>query len=247
MELRPGYREWTPPDALTPAVSCLWTSVAQDSGPTLVLPDGCTDLIWSPGVGTMVAGPDTGPAPSGSPRPGMLLVGLRLRPGAGGAVLGLPLSELRDQRVDLADVLPAAARRLPGDLSAGVALGRLTALVTERLADGAPDGLAVAAAGRLAATRCAAPSRTGELAAGLGVSERQLRRRCLDAVGYGPKTLHRILRFRRFVSLVDDRGTPLDLASAAATAGYADQAHLSRETVRLAGLTPTALIRERRG
>jgi len=245
VELRPGYREWAPPEALAPAVSCLWTSVAQGGGPMLVLPDGCTDLIWQPGAGTVVAGPDTGPAPS-EPVPGTLVVGVRLRPGAGGAVLGMPLSELRDQRVELAEVIPAADRRLPGDLSEGVALGRLTALVGARLAEAPPDGLAVAAASRLAAAQDGRSSRTGELAAELGVSERQLRRRCLDAVGYGPKTLYRILRFRRFVSLVD-AGAPFDLAQAAAVAGYADQAHLTRETGRLAGLTPTALIRERRG
>ncbi len=32
---------------------------------------------------------------------------------------------------------------------------------------------------------------------------RQLRRRCHAAVGYGPKTLQRVLRFRRFVSRID--------------------------------------------
>jgi AraC-like DNA-binding protein len=240
MELRPGYREWAPPRDLRPVVSCLWTSVTQTGEPTIVLPDACSDLIWQQGSGAFIAGPDTGPFPSALP-PGTLLVGVRLRPGAGGPILGLPLAELRDQRVDLADVLPLFAGRLPGDLSAGAALAQLMSMVTELAAGRAPDPLVSQAARVLAASA----GSTGELARDLGVSERQFRRRCQDAVGYGPKMLHRILRFRRFVSQVDAAQDRMDLAQVAAEVGYADQAHLTRESVRLAGLPPTALVRVR--
>ena len=54
-----------------------------------------------------------------------------------------------------------------------------------------------------------------------------------------------MLRFRRFVSLVDATAGATDLAAAAITSGYADQPHLTRETVQLAGLPPAALIRAR--
>jgi AraC-like DNA-binding protein len=242
MELRPGYREWPPPRELRPAVSCFWTSVVQSGEPTIVLPDACTDLIWQQGVGAFIAGPDTGPVPSALPA-GTMLVGVRLRPGAGGPVLGLPLTELRDRRVDLADLHRESAQRIPGDLTAGAALAQLTTLVTSLAADGSPDPL-VSRAARVLAT---SDDHTSDLAGDLGVSDRQFRRRCQDAAGYGPKTLHRILRFRRFVSTLDAAEARLDLAQVAAEAGYADQAHLTRETVRLAGLTPTALARTRRG
>jgi AraC-like DNA-binding protein len=79
----------------------------------------------------------------------------------------------------------------------------------------------------------------------LDVSERQLRRRCQAAVGYGPATLRRVLRFRRFVSWADAGAPGGDLATIAAELGYADQAHLTRECTRLAGQTPTALIAAR--
>ena len=78
----------------------------------------------------------------------------------------------------------------------------------------------------------------------LGIGDRQLRRRFLDAVGYGPKTLERILRFQRFLRLAQDDG---DLARLALDAGYADQAHLTRECTRLAGLPPAALLAEGAG
>jgi AraC-like DNA-binding protein len=71
-------------------------------------------------------------------------------------------------------------------------------------------------------------------------------------VGYGPATLRRVLRFRRFVSWADagrgakDPAGGEDLAGVAFALGYADQAHLTRECVRLAGVTPAALVAARR-
>ncbi|MGA7173159.1 MAG: helix-turn-helix domain-containing protein, partial [Candidatus Dormiibacterota bacterium] len=74
----------------------------------------------------------------------------------------------------------------------------------------------------------------------IGVSERQLLRRCLAAIGYGPKTLDRILRLQRAFS----RSLPVStLADLAVDSGYADQSHLSRECRRLAGLTPSDLFK----
>jgi AraC-like DNA-binding protein len=83
------------------------------------------------------------------------------------------------------------------------------------------------------------------LSSSLYISERQLRRRTLAAVGLAPKTLQRMLRFQRFLALSYVAGhTRADLAALAAAAGYADQPHLSRESLRLAGMTPAALLRD---
>ncbi len=84
------------------------------------------------------------------------------------------------------------------------------------------------------------------VAADLGISERQLHRRCVATVGYSPVLLRRVLRFRRFVSRIDTGEACGDLAGLAAEAGYADQAHLTRESRELAGLPPAALARLRR-
>ena len=231
-----GYREWAPPPALRPVLACLWSS--RDQPATLVLPDGCSDLIWQQGHGAFMAGPDTGPAPAGPV--GTVLVGVRFRPGAG-EMLGVPLSEVRDQRVDLADLRPELARALPPDLDPGQVAARLTRLAGRLADDGQPDR-AVLQACRLLARPAA---HAHEVAADVGLSPRQLRRRAEVAVGYGPKLLQRVLRFRRFVSLVDATAGATDLAAAAITSGYADQPHLTRETVQLAGMPPAALIRAR--
>jgi AraC-like DNA-binding protein len=71
-----------------------------------------------------------------------------------------------------------------------------------------------------------------------GLSERQLHRRCLPLFGYGPKTLARVLRFDRALALAR-AGRPF--ADVASSAGYADQAHLSREVRALAGVPLRAL------
>jgi AraC-like DNA-binding protein len=247
MGIAAGYREWAPPPALRSALACLWSSRVP-AGPaqpetlpdTLVLPDGCADIIWQHGHGAFVAGPDTGPSPA-PVRPGAVLVGVRFRPGVGGGLLGLPLSDVRDQRIDVADLRPDLDRALPADLNPDQVAARLIGL-TGQLAEASSADRAVRRACHLLASPAA---RTGDVSDEVGLSPRQLRRRCEAAVGYGPKMLQRVLRFRRFVSLVDAAGGATDLAEAAVTSGYADQPHLTRETVQLAGLTPAALIRAR--
>ena len=240
VKITAGYREWAPPPALRPLLACLWSSREQPS--TLVLPDGCADVIWQYGHGAFVAGPDTGPVPAPA-KPGAVLVGVRFRPGAGGDLLGVPLSELRDRRVDLADLRPDLDQALPADLDPDQVTGRLTQLSAQLAGAGSgPPDPAVRAACRLLASPAA---RAEDVAEQVGLSPRQLRRRCEAAVGYGPKMLQRVLRFRRFVSLIDATGGAADLAGAAVTSGYADQPHLTRESVQLAGLPPAALIRAR--
>jgi transcriptional regulator GlxA family with amidase domain len=76
----------------------------------------------------------------------------------------------------------------------------------------------------------------------VGLGERQLRRRVERAVGYGPATLVRVLRFQRFLGLAEADGGQSTLARLASDAGYADQAHLARECRRLSGLPPSELL-----
>jgi methylphosphotriester-DNA--protein-cysteine methyltransferase len=81
-----------------------------------------------------------------------------------------------------------------------------------------------------------------EVAAELGVTGRQLRRIVLLEIGLAPKVYQQVVRLQRFVRAVD-AGAPL--AAAAATAGYADQPHMTRDVRRFSGLTPARLTQER--
>jgi AraC-like DNA-binding protein len=237
------YRELPASRDLYSLVACRWVRrapVDAGNGSTLVLPDGCVDLIWRNGE-LMLAGPDRTAHPS-PVRPGETILGLRMRPGVAGAVLGLPASEVLDGRHPLEDVMGqrvGVLRELLGEASAeDEAFALLEGLVSSQVHDSGPDPLVLAATRRLGFPG----SRVEELADALGISDRQLRRRFHDAVGYGPKTLDRVLRFRRLVSQAPAVAAgDGDLARIAADLGYADQAHMTRDCVRLSGLPPARL------
>ncbi|NUP23844.1 MAG: helix-turn-helix transcriptional regulator [Streptomyces sp.] len=202
----------------------VWTNATSGAG--LVLPDGCMDLLWHDGR-LLVAGPDTRAyVTEGAPS---TWVGLRFRPGGAPAFFGVPACELRDLRVELAELWPAAeVRRLQGRV-AGAAdpVAALEEVALERAAS-PMDPLLNHLVEALRAGRPVAV-----VADELGLGARQLHRRSLAAFGYGPKTLARILRMRRALALARG-GVPF--AETAARAGFADQAHLARDVKELAGL-----------
>lgn len=210
------------------AGAVVWTNSPAGGGVRPVLPDGCMDLLWSEGR-LLVAGPDTRPyLPEG---PARSWTGVRFFPGTAPALLGVPAHELRDLRVELADLWPAASvRRLCGRLAASPDPARaLEDIALHRAAGtGAPDPLPRRVVECLEAGRTVAAT-----AAALGLGERRLHRLCLTAFGYGPKTLARVLRLQRALALARS-GTPY--AQTAVRAGYADQPHLAREVRRLAGM-----------
>jgi AraC-like DNA-binding protein len=210
------------------AGAVVWTNTPSDSGVGRVLPDGCMDLLWHEGR-LLVAGPDTRAYVADGE--GGTWVGVRLYPGTAPALLGVPAYELRDRRVDLADLWPAGeVRRLTARVNAAAdpASGLEDLALRRATAAAPPDPLL---------RRIVAASHAGRPVAAtadeLGLGARQLHRRSLAAFGYGPKTLARILRLQRALALARG-GVPF--ADTAARSGYADQAHLARDVKELAGL-----------
>jgi hypothetical protein len=245
--MQPTYRERAPHPALARHVRCVWAAVARPAADprAAVLPDGCADVVWTPGRAPWIAGPDTGPQRESLPE-GALVVGVRFHPGAADVALGAALPALVNARPALAALWPARAARavadaLEGAPGADVAMDALeTALAPHLVRAPQPDPLVAAAVAeiRRAVARGARP-RHGEPNAS---AARRLRRRFAAAVGYGPKTFERVVRFQRFRALARrEGGRSLGLADLAAACGYADQAHLARECRRLAGLPPAAL------
>lgn len=220
----------------------VWSRGTAPGGSARVLPDGCMDLILLPGE-ALVAGPDTR-AHLVADRQGARVTGLRLPPGTGPRVFGVSARELRDQRAPLAALWPGSAvrelvERAGESADPGAVMERFAAarLAEERRA--ARDPYAVAVVEEIVSALRAGTG-VAQTASRVGLSERQLHRRCLDAFGYGAKTLARVLRMREALALAR-HGTPL--AQTAARAGYADQAHLAREVRALAGVPMTELIR----
>jgi AraC-like DNA-binding protein len=229
--------ERMPRPSLCRHVACVWA--ARDNRDDPVLPDAAVELVWS-GRGLFVRGADTR-AHAVDAFPERTFVGVRFRPGAAADVLGLHGVELADARVGVSEVWGRAEmERIESRLRECTSPAQAAALLEDAVAArvrGAPDSAVGAVVTMLLHERT--PVRA--LAGRLGLSERQLRRRCTDALGYGPKTLDRILRFQRFRALATRR-RDVGLAQLAAVAGYADQAHLTRECRRLAGESPGALL-----
>jgi AraC-like DNA-binding protein len=238
-----------PPRALETYVDCLWVHRLGDGDETYdqpVFPDGRVDVV-AVGDRVVLAGPASR-STTLHLAPGTLTVGVRFRSGAAPALVGTSAADLRDRDLALDDVWGRAGATLA--IRIAEALGwqaRLRAMaegLSERLARaGPPDPVGTGIATLLAA-RSGLP--LAGLAEDVGLSERQLRRRVEESVGYPPRLLARVLRFQRFLVAARAAGPERNLSRLAADTGYADQAHLTRECVRLAGLPPTALAVERR-
>jgi AraC-like DNA-binding protein len=230
------YRELHPP-APHPLVRCWWEQRIEDGVDGYlqrVLPDACADLIVSADGNAIVVGPAMSAALPYL-RGGERLRGLRIRTAAIGTALRLPAYELRDIQVPLRDLFPAAeAERI----TEGIRRAEHPFL----LLDPGPRDLRVEHALGLLGRGA---SRVADVAGHVGMSERHLRRLLLAHTGLEPRMLQRVARFQRFLTLADRDRAQRSLADLAAHAGYADQAHLSRDVHALSALTPSALLAER--
>ncbi|TPM34808.1 AraC family transcriptional regulator [Mesorhizobium sp. B2-3-5] len=154
----------------------------------------------------------------------------------------LPMSELTDSMVVLDDVLGTegmALRERIGNAPDWTARFDIAeAFVTARLASATETPPEIAWAYDRIVTS-GGRTRIASLAEGLGWSRKHLAGSFSNAIGIGPKTLSRIVRFNRALGLSKQEAS--GWADIAADCGYADQAHLVREFRDLAGETPTAL------
>lgn len=245
MESRPAsrYQELSPPPALARYVDCLWVQRIGDGAyDQPVLPDGCIDVV-AVGDEVVVAGPATR-STTLRLAPDTVTVGVRFRTGAGPALVGASAAELRDQHVPLDELWDRAGSAMASQATEtsgwAARLGVMVDGLVGRLGQARlPDPVGIGIAPLLARH----PGRpVALLAEDVGLSERQLRRRVEDAVGYSPRMLARILRFQRFLHAARAAGPGRNLAGLAVEAGYADQAHLTRESRELGGRPPAALL-----
>jgi AraC-like DNA-binding protein len=210
--------------------------------PIIVMPDATMDLQWINGR-FRIAGPDKDPKLEILPA-GTTVIGFRFRPAVAAAWLGVPASEILGQRPPLTELWGAKAGRLAGNIPGGSDVGELTGRLATILAQQTPGPRTGDRAMQAVYDLVRAGPPVGVplvpwLGRALAMSERTLRRRFDECFGYGPKTLHRILRYQRYLQMA--RATNEPTAMLAAEAGYADQAHLIGESRRLSGNTPMQL------
>lgn len=191
------------------------------------------------------------PIPPHDPRrsqPGPQLAGIRFLPGVAAQILGTPVSLMVDRCVPLSDCWPQdASRSLAERLEAARCDAQIIAALEEatlRRASPSPDPAVHLTVREIQRRVALGMSCAGEAGWSLPISGRQLRRRFVAAVGYGPKRFERVMRFQHFLRLASAFGKGRGLATLAAEAGYADQAHLCRECASLAGSSPRMLMRD---
>ena len=237
--------ERRPAPDLADRLVCVWRGDLGDAA--MPLPDERLDLVWVDDGSLWLSGPETTSWSRGY-APGTTAVGVGFKPGVGPPMLHLAASEVRDARVRLDELWgDRQARELAERVAAHPAdcgrAGELESAVRRLAASARPvDDVAFEVAARLNQPR---PARVLELSRAIGLSERQLHRRCTAAFGYGPAVLARILRLRRALQLARSHQGPFRLAELAAAAGYFDQQHLAHEVRAIMGTTPARLLRAR--
>lgn len=243
---RSEYCEYLAPLALQGRLLCFWTQRITGSQGVYshrVLPDACVDIVFINDAPPLLVGPWRESFVADF-APGTQVLGVRFHPGSAAALLNLSASELLNLSLPLRDVCGCSRstqfapvrdkRSLPGKRAA------LESIMSRWLSRSVPGDDSITAALRWLARHPA--GRIDWLCQEIGVSSRQLRRRFLATVGYGPKLFQSVLRFQRLLNLAGRLPARSSLALLAAEAGYADQPHMTREVRRFSGQVPTALL-----
>jgi len=254
----PRYQEVRPSPPFAPFVQCYW-SITAVSAPSIlnrVCPDGCADIVIDLSASLSMSAPanagrvyavGTMRRASRVPLVGCVhLFGVRFRPSVAGPFFGVPMYELTDRTVPLSELWTGAhdlAARLQEAATLPERTSRLEQFLGERLRRVAEPTPVVREAVRYIA-RTGGAGRTRDLKQAVGVGGRHLERRFREAVGISPKAYARVIRFRRALAAL--RASPVAWSRLAAEVGYYDQAHLIRDVRALAGVNPTALLRELR-
>jgi AraC-like DNA-binding protein len=213
--------------------------LALHEAPIICRPNAASSrsIVWSRGV---VHGPQWSYYQSCAKPPGVV-AGVAFRPGVAGAILGLPIAELTDRHVPIDALWGARGNGLREQLLAAgspasvfrVLEAELTARLERPLLihPAIAQALAVHSSG-------SAHSRVADIQRDVGYSPRHFIALFRAAVGLTPKHYYRVKRFnavlRRIAANADE-----SLADLAASTGYSDQSHLTREFREFAGITPT--------
>jgi AraC-like DNA-binding protein len=245
---------------LRPFVSQIWASGGAQTAPVaprreLVLPTGAMHLVLRLCDHPLRLFRDTGDARGdvvscaviGGPRAAPYIkdvsqpapsVGALLRPGAAALIVGAPAGAFAHGHTPLEDVWGTGAvaeirERLGAARSASSRLDLFEAILAARLPRIRDMNPLVARA----VARLDGATRVGDVVAACGWSHRRFTQFFSEAVGLGPKTYSRVMRFGRALDRLAAEPA-LAWADLAVAEGYADQAHFTREFRAFAGVSP---------
>lgn len=230
------YREHPPSPRFARHVECFWKiHTSHRDSAHLVLPDGCADIIFSrhsDESALILVGMMTSAQEFRMPR-GQELFGVRFRPAMWNLCVPAPWPDLTDRTAPMGDIAGGAGDRLLRDLGGMSSVPEMVAAVEAWL--GAPREESIVQKIARYIARRHGDVRIDDIAAGAGLSARQLLRLFVAQTGATPKQLCRVLRFRRSVQRLQ---SDTDCAQFALECGYYDQAHWINEFRELSGYTP---------
>jgi AraC-like DNA-binding protein len=160
-----------------------------------------------------------------------------IRPEAAARLLGGGLRDFANAKIGLEEVfgdgdVALLAETLAKARSSRERLASVQHFLLEKRNEQEPDQVACAAAARLRSN----PSlRVRQLAADLGISERQLSRRFQALFGTSPKSFARASRVEKIVAA---RRSGSSWAEVAYACGFADQAHMINDVGTIVGASP---------
>jgi AraC-like DNA-binding protein len=235
------YREVPPAPRWEGMIASFWEFVVSETFPPghlhTIPVDGCVSIRYAP----TPYGPRTaflGPRLKGLQvpvTPGDRSWGVRFLPGASRAAIGKSGSDWRDAFGPLAPELPQFASEIEQLMASVQGLEEAISVFESLIVPSEPCPITSAAVIAIAGSHGTA--KIAELPAQIGVSERQFLRRFRDEVGLTPKQFARVCRFRA-AGIAALRDPDANWGEIAAEQGFADQAHLTHEFIRLFGSTP---------
>jgi AraC-like DNA-binding protein len=172
--------------------------------------------------------------------PGARSLGIQLRLGAAGVVLGIPAGELAERHTALEDLWGRETRDLRERLLQAQPGAQQLALFEQFVAARLEPLFAPHPAVQEALARFGGEAtgwEVGPVRRHTGLSHRRFVELFRRDVGLGPKQLCRVLRVGRALRLAAGDTSPW--AAVASAAGYSDQSHLVRELRAIAGVCPT--------
>jgi AraC-like DNA-binding protein len=249
MTVMESYVERPPLPGLAGVVRTVWIQRTGEAAYVQRhLPTGGLEIHFPSGGRPQLIGPLTGPEIEVIPAH-TTIVGVRFQPGTA-PPLPAVLDDLVDQRLGLTELWGSTVDRLVEAMARAATPERALLCLQAHLLGEFRRAVRVdpLVGEAVQALMPWHPVDIGALATHLALSASQLRRRCLHAVGVSPKVLQRTLRFQGFLALAQAGATATGrrgadgVAGLAVDVGYADQAHLGRECLRLTGLTPRQLL-----
>lgn len=236
----PAGHELRPAGALGAFVECLWygAPATAEERHHVVEPDGRMDVVLAfddAHGAAMVFGTTTRATPY-ELTPGRRYLGIRFRPGRSRRMIEHRPLDVRDRSDPVERVAAIDARRLL-DLAASArgpqqALQSVAASLEASVRHlDCKDDLATALAAHV--DKRHGNLRVSELTRQAALSERQLERLFIDAIGLPPKLYARVVRYQRVRAALALGAKPG--AALAQRFGYTDQSHLLRDLRSLSG------------